>query len=342
MEAHYRLLLNAFPARHRRQYQEEMLGVLMDRARPGQRRPTLVETVDLLRAATSVRLRALRDTADDHGWSTAAAVIGIVAAILLASLGLRNLVVHLGWRLLVDDIMVRSLPDVLHDLVWLPVVLAALVGWRTGAAAIAWLVTLAEAVVLVERYRMFPTDLLYGLRPLLVAVIASVGLAMSVRHRPVAKLLGRWRTAGLLLAGLLVVGSGVAALLQVTIVPLPGGDAYRETDGRIYFRTLHLSVDLPATVLYLIALVLLLIVLAPLAGSVRRRIATVALPVVVLYLVIDRSFLGYRMATYHFSPPLPLSPEQWVLLALPPVGVFALGIVGLYWYEGRRRPDPVR
>ena len=60
-----------------------------------------------------------------------------------------------------------------------------------------------------------------------------------------------------------------------------------------------------------------------------------------IYLVVEHSFGGYRMAAYHFTPPLPLGAGQWLLIALPPVGALALGIALMHWYEGRR-PDPVR
>ncbi|MFC6019916.1 hypothetical protein ACFP2T_27425 [Plantactinospora solaniradicis] len=349
LERRYRLLLTAFPARHRRLYHEEMLGVLLDRAEPGQRRPTMAEVADLLTAAVGVRLRALRAAATDDRWRTAAAVTATIAAVLLASLGLRTVAYNFGMQTLVTSIVPGaefepwSAPDVLRDLVWLPVVIAALLGWRTGAAAIASLVTVAEAVVLIDRYRMFPTDLLYGLRPLALGFLASVGFAMSVRHRPVSKLLGRRRTGALLLAGLLVIGTGIANLLQVKIVPLPGREgSYSESAVRSMFGPQYPHINPSVAVLYLAALALLLIVLARLAGPVRRRIVAVALPVVVLYLVVEHSFLGYRMAAYHVSPPLPLDAGQWLRLALPPVGLLVLCVALVHWYEGRRRPDPIR
>ncbi len=57
LERRYRRLLKCFPARYRREHEQEILSVLMAGAEDGQRWPRLAEAADLLRSATSMRLR---------------------------------------------------------------------------------------------------------------------------------------------------------------------------------------------------------------------------------------------------------------------------------------------
>ncbi|MEQ4302494.1 hypothetical protein ABNF97_14045 [Plantactinospora sp. B6F1] len=340
LERRYRLLLTAFPARHRRQYHEEMLGVLLDRSRPGQRRPTLTEAADLLTAAARIRLRAMCGAVIDDRWRSSGAVIGIIAAVLLASLGLQTIAYGTGWALFLDDVFDRPPAQVLRDLAWLPVVIAAIAGWRTGAATIAWLATLAETVRLADNYHRLPTDLVYGIGPLSLALLASAGLTLAVRHQPVRNLLGRWKTGLLLLAGLLVSGIGVIRALQVEVVTLAnGGTGYRTSAGLAVFNSPYLFVNPPVAALYLTALILLLIVLFRLAGAVRRRTVAFALPVVFLYLVAGHGFTDYVGTAHQSVPPLPLGMGQWLLLTLTPIGTLVPAIALMHWYERRRRPD---
>lgn len=340
LERRYRLLLGAFPAGHRRQYHEEMLGVLLDRAAPGQRRPTLTEATDLLTAAAQVRIRAVWAAVTDDRWCGSGAVIGTIAAVLLAGLGLQSVAYGAGWTLFVDDAFVWPPLRVERDLAWVPVVIAATVGWRTGAAAIAWLVTLAETIRLVDNYHALPTDVVSGIGPLSLAVVASAGLTLAVRHQPVRRLLGPWKTGLLLFAGLLVAGIGVARALQIEVVGQPNGRTMYEISSEgLLFVGPNLFVDPPVALLYLTALVLLLFVLRRLAGAVRRRVAAVALPVVVLHLVAGYAFTNYLYRAYQVVPPVPLGVGQWLLLVLTPIGTLVTTIVLLHWYEGRSRPD---
>ena len=57
LERRYRRLLACYPAAFRREYQQEILSVLMAGAEQGQRWPRLAEASDLLRSATFGRLR---------------------------------------------------------------------------------------------------------------------------------------------------------------------------------------------------------------------------------------------------------------------------------------------
>lgn len=57
LERRYRRWLRWYPKAYRHEHETEILGVLMAGAREGQRRPELIECLDLLRGALSVRLR---------------------------------------------------------------------------------------------------------------------------------------------------------------------------------------------------------------------------------------------------------------------------------------------
>lgn len=57
LERGYRRLLACYPLAYRHDSGQEILGVLMDSARDGQRRPGLGESADLIRGAFSTRLR---------------------------------------------------------------------------------------------------------------------------------------------------------------------------------------------------------------------------------------------------------------------------------------------
>jgi hypothetical protein len=57
LERRYRRLLAYYPRAYRHESEQEILGVLMDSARDGQRRPGLAESADLIRGALWTRLR---------------------------------------------------------------------------------------------------------------------------------------------------------------------------------------------------------------------------------------------------------------------------------------------
>jgi hypothetical protein len=57
LEARYRRLLRCYPADHRAVHRDEMIGVLLAGAGPGQDRPGLSESADLLMGAARIRVR---------------------------------------------------------------------------------------------------------------------------------------------------------------------------------------------------------------------------------------------------------------------------------------------
>ncbi len=83
LERGYRRLLACYPKTFRHEQEEEILAVLMASARPGQRRPRLAESADLLRSALGMRLRAPRPGPPSRPWSDALALFSIAAPLFL-------------------------------------------------------------------------------------------------------------------------------------------------------------------------------------------------------------------------------------------------------------------
>ena len=59
LERRYRRLLKCFPARYRREHEQEILSVLMAGAAEGQRRPGLADSADLVMSAIFMRWREM-------------------------------------------------------------------------------------------------------------------------------------------------------------------------------------------------------------------------------------------------------------------------------------------
>jgi hypothetical protein len=69
LERRYERLLALFPAAYRREYEDEMLGVLMAAAKPQQRCPGLRETANLVRCAVWMRLSGRGTGSADARWA---------------------------------------------------------------------------------------------------------------------------------------------------------------------------------------------------------------------------------------------------------------------------------
>jgi hypothetical protein len=83
LEQGYRRLLAWYPVRFRSEQGEEMLAVLMAGAQPGQRRPGLMESMDVLRSALGMRLRLVSAGLRNHEWVDALALFSVAAPLFL-------------------------------------------------------------------------------------------------------------------------------------------------------------------------------------------------------------------------------------------------------------------
>jgi hypothetical protein len=242
LERRYRRLLRCYPPGHRAAHREEMLGVLLAAARPGQRSPGAWQAVNL--AACGLAIRARRALVAGP-WQDALAVVSLVAPVLMLVSSVLDFSVTVRETVTIDHAYPPASPFWSLSLVpvfvgpallvtgWLAVVLLALAGRRRAAAAVAFVpLTLALMVLLVllmQRTGAWSVGIygfLYGagLDPVL-ASLAACSLAFSAGPRRGLAIAGR-RQAWLMIA-VLSVGSGVPALFDlVSPYVLVAGPAY--------------------------------------------------------------------------------------------------------------------
>jgi hypothetical protein len=82
-ERGYRRLLAVYPQSFRREQEEELLGVLMAGASPGQRRPGLAEAADVIRSGLGMRLRRAGRPAGSRAWTDALMPVSLAAPLLV-------------------------------------------------------------------------------------------------------------------------------------------------------------------------------------------------------------------------------------------------------------------
>ncbi len=88
LEGGYRRLLRWYPSAYRSRHGEEILGVLMAAAEPGQRRPGVRESLDLLWSALKIRVRMTLRGADSQPWADALAFVAVLLPLLMLLLKL--------------------------------------------------------------------------------------------------------------------------------------------------------------------------------------------------------------------------------------------------------------
>jgi hypothetical protein len=243
LEKSYRRLLRWFPALYRRRHEEEMLGVLMATAQPGQRRPGARESADLLWSAVKIRIRMATRRADSQPWAAALAMAGVLLPLLMLLLKL-TLFLDRGMQygfgspadLLIgaygepgsfarsfqlNSYSIAFTGNLTNALTAGPVpalILAGLVclGWRRTAAAFAALVPLAFLAVsltsgytLLDAPRVDVTLYAYGVEALIL---------LSAPSAPRGWRALRWRPAALLAAATVTAGIGMNGGLQPLLV----------------------------------------------------------------------------------------------------------------------------
>jgi hypothetical protein len=83
LERRYRRLLRCYPPGHRQVHREEMLGVLLATARPGQRAPGARQTVNLVACGLAIRGRRALSSLAGEAWQDALAVVSLIAPVLM-------------------------------------------------------------------------------------------------------------------------------------------------------------------------------------------------------------------------------------------------------------------
>jgi hypothetical protein len=88
LEQRYRRLLAWYPEPFRSQREDEMLAVLLASARPGQQRPALADSADVIRSALGMRLRLLRAGPARHDRADALAAFAVLGPLFLVVVSL--------------------------------------------------------------------------------------------------------------------------------------------------------------------------------------------------------------------------------------------------------------
>jgi hypothetical protein len=304
LELRYRRLLALLPWEHRRRYEDEMLGVLLDGAKEGQRHPRPADTADLLLTAVRLRLRATGRGLGDPRWTSAAALVGALAALAMVGLGVRRIVGTAINSYLWNPPLRVSDGDVFRAAIWVLVVVAAVLGRRWTAACLALAGAAAE---LAAFGYVNGGDPAFAGYPAVAGLFAAAALAAAAIRSAGARLGAR----------ALILGAAAAGVVAFSLLLDPRPDGYAQVFGRY--------VNLATAWAVPIAAVLGVAALWTFPPAVRRRaVALVAVPasvVVVLY-VAPYGTGSDVLATFLLSAP-----------AL----VLALGVAGVHRREERMR-----
>ena len=240
LERRYLLLLRCYPPGHRELHGQEMLGVLLDAARPGQRLPGAAQALNL--AACGLAIRGRRAMAGGP-WQDALAVVSLIAPVLTLIIAVLDFAVALRddvplyqsgpagisfWRL--GTVPLLGGPAAVM-ITWLVVMVLALTGRRRSAAALALVPlapTLAELMALVlQRTGAWsgglPLFLYTAARgPVVLASLAACSLAFSAGPRRGLAIVGRRRACQMIAVLSVVFGYGAVVHLVSPGGPLTG------------------------------------------------------------------------------------------------------------------------
>jgi hypothetical protein len=234
LERRYRRLLRCYPPGHREVHREEMLGVLLAAARPGQRTPGLGQAVNLAACGLVIRVRRIPGWLAADAGQDALAVVSLIApavVVILLALGRGAMSVAAArvpfWTLLP---VLPSLGESVVVLAWLAVVLLGLADFRRPAAVIAaisltlaWLAWLTASV---QQSGALSQGLFQFLGavdvPVVLASLAACSLALSPGPLRGLAIVG-WRRACLMIVGLSA-GFGFPSIVQLVHPAAPVGD----------------------------------------------------------------------------------------------------------------------
>lgn len=292
LERGYRRLLAFYPRSFRREQEEEMLGVLMATARPGQRRPGPAEAADVIISGLRMRLRRAGWGPVSQAWADALAVLSVAAPLFLLVVALLEAAVpyHLP-PAHQDPALFRmpSAPRELGGLSLLNLSLGVTLGCQVMVAALALLGLRRLALVPVAAAAGFWIATGYGnvswawipdqLQPLVASVLLleAVALAAPPGPRPARRLVN-WRHGLVLLLA--------AAAVQVLTLLDDAGDPLADR-GRLLWATAHssqwLSIRGPGISGYVILAAALAATAAGLAVALKINRFFLLLTVALLY-----------------------------------------------------------
>ncbi|GAA4604976.1 hypothetical protein GCM10023195_17120 [Actinoallomurus liliacearum] len=202
----------------------------IEAARPGQARPTLRETGDLVRGGLQVRATRAVAAAAGTGWRDACAVAGVLIPLIMSLNAVR---LAIEWRSLDWSAFpfTRAHPDWSAWAIWPLVAVLALWGARrsagvTAVAAVAW-----WAVIVGNQYlRYDATAAVMAIWWPLLGVVAVGGLAVRPGPRHGVGVLRRNKT--LLAAAGILLATGMIVELLPDVIPDLAFSALRDTTVR--------------------------------------------------------------------------------------------------------------
>jgi hypothetical protein len=330
LESRYRRLLAWYPWSHRRVYEDEMLAVLVTGARPGQRRPTVGETANLVVSGLRARAQAAVTDFVNPAWVDAAAVVGLLAALVLLSQRvvrlLEGVVLYPGGPI--------ELQMYLRAAGWAAVLLAMLIGLRRAAAVLAWVTVLGEAVLLTRQYESDPVSTVRLLWPLVLAMTAAAALTVPAPRRRAVSVLRAPRLLAFVV-GLGLVHAVVLANAHQLATPLngTGGTSYA------FYGLMNESASLLHLWLAAVAVGALSATFAALTlpTPVRLRIAVLLAPIVTLAATVKLTLDGWAYSNSHMGHPIYLVPVQWALLVALPLTALPIGALLVQRKEHKAR-----
>ncbi|MGW3785989.1 hypothetical protein ACWD5Z_15450 [Micromonospora chokoriensis] len=328
LDQSYRWLMACYPREYRRQYEDEMIGVLLDDAAPGQRRPAARDVLALLGGAFRAHARQAGARFSGDAWREAAQALGLIAALMVFVRDARVPVLHLA-------MFADSYPDGLGEkfvlwpvglvaLLWLTVAVSAVFGWGRAAAAIAVCCAAFEVVRVAEAYGQYST-----VRNLWPAVLAAmVPLMLAVRApRSATASLTRWRLGTLAAATLVSVAAPSIAMVtgaDDSTTPVYGTWIFTSGVGRI------------EAILLTAGYLLFALAVLSTPAVLRRRLLALVVPVGVT-LLLTRVGLGttgtFLERSTHDGVLAALTPAQWLTLVLTPALLFAVAVAILHRRE---------
>jgi hypothetical protein len=339
LERRYRRLLRWYPAEHRVRYEDEMVGMMLAGARPGQRWPGAGEAVNVLLFAVRTRLRRATPGLRDTRWSDAAAVAGVLLSMLLFAYRLRPALGSYAWSLRTDTPHL-SLGILLPPGTWVPAVAAlavtaaVLAGRQAIAVPVGWAAVLGDVVMLVRGSRL-DTQVSSVSRGWLLAATILVAAALSVPGTAGrARAILGWRRAALFAAAcaLLTLSLTVDPLLaRVTSAGDSGYSVELWPKGGGYLPQIfpgdQSGTGLAPLLLYAVIIAMAITVVMRIAAPVRRRLLAVLSPAVVFFALTSVFFQNYAVAGAYFDHPLRLASPRWAVLVGMPVLAFLVALL---------------
>jgi hypothetical protein len=299
-ENRYRLLLELYPADFRREYADEMIGVLM--ADPS---PVRKHAVSLLGGAVAARLRS---TLDGPEWRQAAYTVQLFGAILLCAVSLRRLVMigSLAIVLTPSDVPPIDVFDAVRVVAWAAVLIAALTRLRGLSVAAALVGLVAEVAADSRQYTEAPVlflDVFWIVMSAVVVLIASAVPARGPRPRG-------W---------LFVVAGGVVLAGNGLLDRVPVAGYFGVLSSYRAFGHWSGITD----VVLLLAGALTLTGVSRLEPSIRRRVVAAGVPVAAVFPLVSYGFGG--LVDFNRGHPDDiqlLGPGQWAALIVVPALAF--------------------